>query len=159
AVFAAATPCRGEEDPRGGCPPAAKSGRVIKADVVALSQCIPVNRLGATIPNGMVYALKRDVVSANPANANLLPGQVTLRPGKRPRPIVLRANVGDVLEITFTNLLPPPPAEGQSSTFPVRTRSAGFHVAGLPLDDGGLPLVDAIKSDASWVGRNPSSLI
>ena len=86
-------------------------------------------------------------------------GCVTLRPGKRARPIVLRGNVGDCLEITFTNLLcpsprlfslptdnPPPTAYEQ----PV-TREAGVHVAGLEL-------VGSINSDASYVGLNLNSL-
>ena len=36
---------------------------------------------------------------------DLQPGAVMLRDGKRPRPIVLRVNEGDCLEIHFTNLL------------------------------------------------------
>ncbi len=39
--------------------------RVIHADVVALDQDILFNRFGSHDPYGMVYALKRDVVSSN----------------------------------------------------------------------------------------------
>ncbi|MGH9194578.1 MAG: hypothetical protein ACRD1T_02415, partial [Acidimicrobiia bacterium] len=35
----------------------------------------------------------------------LTPGKVMLRPDKRPRPMVLRANAGDCLQISFQNLL------------------------------------------------------
>ena len=105
--------------------------RVVRAEVVALDQAFMCNRLGASMPQGMIFALKRDVVNNQNPKDPLEAGCVTLRPGKRARPIVLRANVGDCLEITFTNLLCPsrrrfaPPVEQ-----PV-TREAGVHVAGL----------------------------
>src|SRR5215210_4310532 len=75
-----------------------KNSRMIWADVVALDQPYLVNRLGAAMPEGMVFALKRDVVSKTCAPGTicsdpLKSGNVMLRPGKRPRPIVLRANV------------------------------------------------------------------
>lgn len=37
--------------------------RTIKAWVVALDQCFMVNRLGASMPHGRIFALERDVVS------------------------------------------------------------------------------------------------
>src|SRR3712207_7617206 len=55
-------------------------------------------------PAGMIYALKRDVVAID-SSKGLVAGNVQLRPGKRPRPIALRMNVGDCLQINFTNLL------------------------------------------------------
>jgi hypothetical protein len=67
--------------------------RTIKADVVAIPQPIMLNRLGATIPNAFVFALKGDTI---PDGSN-----IQLRPGKRPRPLVLRANVGDCLCINI----------------------------------------------------------
>src|SRR5688572_22542782 len=72
--------------------------RTIKADVVAIPQPIMLNRLGATIPNAFVFALKRDTIPDG--------STVQLRPGRRPRPLVLRANVGDCLRIFFTNAIP-----------------------------------------------------
>ena len=56
----------------------------------------------------MMYALERDVVKHDGGEwiqGLECPGRVKLREGKRPRPLVLRGNVGDTLEITFTNLL------------------------------------------------------
>ena len=76
--------------------------RTIKADVVALDQPYMFNRLGAGNLSGQIFALRRDVVPANGAA-----GKVNLRPDKRPRPMVLRANVGDCLIIEFQNLLTP----------------------------------------------------
>jgi hypothetical protein len=80
--------------------------RTIRAEVVALDQVIVYNRYGSFNPLGMIYALKRDVVANNP-ELGLVAGNVRLRDDKRPRPLVLRANVGDTLEIEFTNLLDP----------------------------------------------------
>lgn len=94
------------------------SNRTIKVDLVVLKQTILHNRLGAKITDGQIYALARDVVPTTAFDKNgndlarnfqvseLKHGNVRLRQYKRPRPLVLRANVGDILEINFTNLLP-----------------------------------------------------
>src|SRR4030095_2597643 len=85
-----------------------KCARTISANVAALDQPYMLNRLGAAMPQGMIFALTEDVYNqscsdpANPAckpcsdpTANCKSGQVMLRSDKRPRPIVLRMNVGD----------------------------------------------------------------
>lgn len=74
---------------------------------------------------------------------------VRLRTDKRPRPLVLRANVGDCLEVNLANLLPaaPEPASGN-----VNTTTVGFHPVGLPL-------VDAITNDGQNVGANADSQV
>src|ERR1700686_1053411 len=117
-----------------GEPTCPGNGGLVKADVVALDQSIMLNRLGAALPNGMIFALAQDVClpggpvvdgqatcAAGPPSA----GNVMLRPGKRPRPLVLRVNQGQCLEITFVNLLhttaqnqnvPPGNTENQPST-------------------------------------------
>ncbi|MFQ5858953.1 MAG: hypothetical protein ACE5LU_25415, partial [Anaerolineae bacterium] len=128
--------------------------RTITANVVALEQPYWYNRLGAFNPEGKIYALKRDVVDLNNVpltqGGAAVAGAVKLRPDKRPRPIVLRMNVGDCLEVTFTNLLPPPPADPKDTEQPV-TRYASVHVNGMqPVND--------IDDDGSNVGLNASSL-
>src|SRR5207302_1450162 len=113
-------------------------------------------------PQGMIYALERDVVSLDTpidksGNDGILPGgplplkagHVRLRSGKRPRPIVLRMNVGDCMEVQFTNLLAPVEPQPVGSLQP-ETRDAGLHVQGLNL-------VGSINSDGSWVGANPGA--
>jgi hypothetical protein len=93
--------------------PSQADARTIRADVVAMDHAIVYNRFGSLNPLGMIYALKRDVVlsdgtplpAGDPVFANA--GNVRLRDDKRPRPLVLRANAGDMLEIHFTNLLDP----------------------------------------------------
>ncbi|MFT3972305.1 MAG: hypothetical protein QM699_02280 [Amaricoccus sp.] len=81
--------------------------RTIKADVVAIEQAYLLNRFSAFVPAGMLFALKRDVVALDPDQGPVGPGNAMLRPDKRPRPIVLRVNEGDCLEVTFTNYLSP----------------------------------------------------
>ena len=143
-----------------------KYKRTIRAQVVALEQPLWFNRLGAWLPAGMMYALKRDVVPKSDPNGpscadpgtTCTAGNVMLRPDKRPRPIVLRANQGDLLQIELTNYLsnpancpastPPPPPYGQTCT-----RNAAVHVAGLEL-------VKVIQDDSSFVGANsPTGLV
>src|SRR5687767_3011582 len=86
--------------------------RVIRADVIALDQVFFWNRLGAVQPQGMIYALRRDVVPIDPSQG-LVPGNVRLREDKRPRPLVLRMNVGDCIRIAFQNLLAKEPVDNQ----------------------------------------------
>ncbi|MGI9168040.1 MAG: hypothetical protein ACR2G5_16955 [Pyrinomonadaceae bacterium] len=118
--------------------------RTIKAAVVALAQPIMLNRLGAALPNGLVFALKRDTVAG-------LGNQ--LRADKRPRPIVLRANVGDCLAITLKNSIPkssfnvPPAPATPTGT----TSEVSIHVQGLEWVTGS-------GDDGSFVGKNNSSL-
>ncbi|HLX07507.1 MAG TPA: hypothetical protein VKY89_06555 [Thermoanaerobaculia bacterium] len=153
--------------------PTCSGDNTVKAYVVALDQVLTLNRFGSTMPGGMIYALARDVFPSNPAPADYseknscrfakpldpngtqtcTAGSVQLRPdapafpGKRPRPLVLRANEGDCLEIHFANLLNPTATAGQPTT-PV----AGVHVQGLNW-------VDGPADDASNVGNNGSSLV
>ena len=86
--------------------PLSSCTRTVKADIVAFEQAYLLNRFSAFVPAGMLFALRRDVVPLDPALGSApTPGNAMLRPDKRPRPIVLRVNEGDCLEVTFTNLL------------------------------------------------------
>jgi hypothetical protein len=144
------------QDPPAGCG-TLPGTRTITAQVVALDQAFTYNRLGATNPAGMIYALRSDVVVKSGPNAGTAltrlpksaaqPGNVKLRPDKRPRPLVLRANVGDCLEIQFQNLL----ALARAHDNQPADRHVGVHVAGLQV-------VDAITSNGAFVGEGPSGL-
>ncbi len=133
--------------------PAPVCERQLTANVVALDQVFFWNRLGAFQPHGMMYALERDVVhnsqtqssSCSVPKVPLAAGQVQLRPGKRPRPLVLRMNVGDCLTIRFTNLLAPAPVDEEQPA----TRSASIHVQGLEY-------VSGITDSGLNVGLNPT---
>jgi hypothetical protein len=125
--------------------------RIVHAEVVALDQCFMLNRIGAVLPQGMVFALKRDVVHVDDPDGSkklaLEPGKVRLRDAKRARPIVLRANVGDELRITFTNLLHKQALPGQPAT-----REAGVFVMGMNWIGGP-------GSDAAYAGANSNSIV
>src|SRR5689334_5719111 len=120
--------------------------RTLTADVVAFDQVFFWNRLGAVQPQGMMYALRRDVV---PMSGTVLSaGNVKLRLDKRPRPMVLRMNVGDCLRISFQNLL----ASTQRDENQSATRWASIHAVGLQLTSSTL-------DDGSYVGANPNGLV
>jgi manganese oxidase len=142
----------------------ANAATTVFADVVALDQPFMFNRLGAAQPQGMIFALARDIVPME-AGQGVTPGNVMLRKDKRARPIVLRVNAGQFLEIHFTNLLSPqpvnPPTAAPITSLQPVTRSAGVHVTGMELVSVTLPdgtVQPGIASDATWVGVNPSSL-
>jgi hypothetical protein len=125
--------------------PTASCDGIVVAQVVAFDQVFFWNRLGAVQPQGMMYALRRDVVPVS--GTELTPGNVQLRPDKRPRPLVLRVNRGDCLRIEFQNLL----AATQQDEEQPATRWASIHIAGLELK--------TLGSDGSFVGENASSLV
>jgi manganese oxidase len=126
---------------------AATCARTIEADVVAFDQVFFWNRLGAVQPQGMMYALRRDVEPID-TTLGLVKGNVKLRADKRPRPLVLRMNVGDCLAIQFQNLLADTPRDEQQPA----TRAASVHVVGMQL-------VNGMLSDGSHVGRSPNGLV
>ncbi|MBI4292372.1 MAG: hypothetical protein HY661_12920, partial [Betaproteobacteria bacterium] len=145
---------------------AAPCAQTVTADVVVFDTPIMFNRLGAQNPNWITYALKRDVVAITGSVPG--PGNAQMRKDKRIRPLVLRVNEGDCLQVNFQNWLSaaanpfPPAADGlpsmnDASPFlriddQVAGRFAGFHIRGLQLADN-------ISSDASNVGKNTSSLV
>jgi manganese oxidase len=127
-------------------PPPTTCQRQITAQVVALDQPFFLNRLGAFEATGMMFALKRDIIPIS--GTTLTPGNVQLRPDKRPRPLVLRMNVGDCLTITFTNLLAQPRKDADQ----VNTRNASIHVIGMEV-------TTSIADDGSNVGKNNTPFV
>jgi hypothetical protein len=117
--------------------------RTVRADVVAIDQAYQLNRLGTSRPGGLLFALRRDVESMD-GSATLEPGRVQLKPYKRPRPMVLRVNVGDCLTIDVQNLLAPEPTD------PIQpvTRNVSLHISGMSVRE-------SIASDGTWAGQNP----
>ncbi len=123
--------------------------RTIYAEVVALDQPITYNRFGSFNPYGMIYALRRDVVDTEtcdssgkhckPMSDKTKPGHVRLRDDKRPRPLILRVNEGDRLQVKFYNMLLPYQPDTSSketmSRLPTKKldsiRSLGIHYKNL----------------------------
>ncbi len=173
--------------------PTVECKHTVKANVVALEQVYHYNRFGAFNPHGLMYALAGDVVSKNDEaeskesddrNKNeshialehdesdfKYAGKVQLKSDKRPRPLVLRVNEGDCLEVTFTNLLSPQDEGQEIVTDPLtqtdlaldseepKTRMASMHVNGLDyVSQIGKP-ADGMASDGANIGLNSSSLV
>ncbi len=140
--------------------------RVVKVNMVALNQAFWYNRLGASQLDGMIYALASDIAytgsdqggkrllkklqAGQSGDYSALVGKVSLRSDKRPRPIVLRANVNDCLDIQLTNLLVPTAKE--------LTSHAGVHIEGMEMFSRVENNPDAIANDGALVGKNTSSL-
>lgn len=130
------------------------------ANVVALDQPFLYNRLGTAEPQGMIFALERDVVPMDwkpgqpvPPSIQLKAGNVRLRDDKRPRPMVLRVNEGSCLQVNFRNLLEPEvPAYLNNLNLSDGNRYASIHLSGLNL-------VSTVMSDASFVGANADSVL
>jgi hypothetical protein len=141
----------------------AAAGRQLYAEVVAIDQVILLNRLGAALPQGMMFVLKSDVVPSDCYSGgrdctssphppfDLKAGQVILRRDKRPRPIVLRANRGDTLTIRFWNLLNPNTAALPGAGLLPATRTASMHLMGMEW-------TRSSADDGSMAGANASSL-
>ncbi|RZM00808.1 MAG: hypothetical protein EOP73_15140, partial [Variovorax sp.] len=124
-----------------------REAATVRAEVVALEQAYVLNRFGAYVPAGMLYALRRDVVAidaARPAG----PGNARLRDDKRPRPLVLRVHEGGCLEVTLHNWLSPQwVEEGGQPPYPTMALG-GRQVPAAPahlIDAAGTPTSRSLK--------------
>ena len=155
---------------------AVRCERNLVANVVALDQPLMFNRLGAQNANGMMFALRRDVVDEHDQSlaygGSAAPGKVSLRPDKRPRPLVLRVAAGDCLTINLQNLLdyqanPNKHFENEgeeegaenangAEAFKVDEQVADRHVG---FQVNGLQAVNSIDDISSFTGRNANSLV
>ena len=156
----------------------AQTRDTVYVEMAAITQPFMYNRLGTAQPTGTIFALTRDLDTDESDFKNKL-GKVRLRTDKRPRPIVLRANEGDILKIKFTNLLSPSAMNDTinayntdkpgvvtdslaatksngllgptGSVYPF-TNAAGVHIMGTEM-------LSSIMSDGSYAGKNDSSLV
>jgi len=129
----------------GAAPLHAQCTRTRVARVAALEQFVWYNRLGANQPDALMFALEQDVVNSTGGAASA--GNAQLRAGRRPRPLVLRVNAGECLQVNLRNLLSP-----RNATHPDTTRAVSMHV-------NGMQLVRSIADDGSNVQKNASSLV
>ncbi len=123
--------------------PKCDNTNTVVSDVVALDQPFMLNRLGAAYPQGTVFALRQDVISTDSSTA-MQPGKVRLRSDKRPRPIVLRVNKGQCLQVNLINLLTP---DARFQALSPLTREVSLHANGMQWAKGP-------EDDGSWVGTN-----
>ncbi|HEV7506891.1 MAG TPA: hypothetical protein VGS07_18520 [Thermoanaerobaculia bacterium] len=142
-----------------GEPTCPNNGPLVTAYVVAIDQQLMLNRLGANLPSGQIFALARDVFpkdSIDESETNSCrarwntttqckAGNVRLRSEKRPRPLVVRVNEGGCMQLIFANLLTP---SNTTKTLP----QASIHVQGAEW-------LQNSSDDGSWVGHNDDSLV
>ncbi|MGN0700948.1 MAG: multicopper oxidase domain-containing protein [Oscillospiraceae bacterium] len=102
-------------------------------DIEAISLPVVYNKYGDYDPNGMIYVLKQDSERIRKKAAELFSLPVP-QPYEEVRPLVIRANVGDTVQINFQNRL---------------NRPASIHVQGL--------CYDVFTSDGANVGYNPDT--
>lgn len=102
-------------------------------DIEAISLPIVYNKFGDHDPNGLMYVLKQDSERIQ-RKARELFELPTPQPYEEVRPLVIRANVGDTVQINFENKL---------------DRRASIHVQGLPYN--------VLTSDGANVGLNPDT--
>ncbi|HEU4793008.1 MAG TPA: multicopper oxidase domain-containing protein, partial [Nitrolancea sp.] len=118
-------------------------------DVVAINVTIPFNRWGQTDPNGQIFALKGDAEAiknwSKPLAADLAQDPAGNR-RLRPRPLVLRANAGECVEVTLTNQLNATGNDGLPNN-----PSVSIHVNG--------PSYNVQTSDGSAVGYNDDTTV
>lgn len=102
-------------------------------DIEAISIPIVYNKYGDNDPNGMMYVLKKDserIQKKAKEKFSLDPPQ----PYKEVQPLVIRANVGDKIQVNFYNKL---------------DRNTSIHVQGLKYN--------VLNSDGAEVGYNPDT--
>lgn len=148
------------------------SRRTIHYDVAAIDIAIPINGWGDINPQGMIYVLNNpqalpNVAQVRDTNFKLYDSTDESIPRKI-QPLVLRANMGDCIEISLTNLLDTinetiNPAIDLNTTIDSPTdpatllpinalpfqRNVGMQIMGLPFD----PEI----SYGGFVGNNPDT--
>lgn len=109
------------------------TGQVRIYDVEAISLPIVYNKFGDHDPNGLMYVLKQDSERIQ-EKAKALFSMPVPHPCEEVHPLVIRANVGDTVQINFENKL---------------GRRASIHVQGLSYN--------VLSSDGANVGFNPDT--
>ena len=114
----------------GVCPAGA---RVVRYDVKAIQlPNLPLNGWGDHIPDGMMFALGNGDAFPSVEDVKAKPGRAT--------PLVMRAAVGDCLEVSFKNEIP--------------GRRVGMHVDGVAK-----AVTGAEASDGARIGNNDDSTV
>ena len=108
-------------------------GKTRVYDIEAISIPIVYNKFGDHDPNGLMYVRKEDSERIERKARELFDLPIP-QPYEEVQPLVIRANVGDTVQINFENKL---------------NRRASIHVQGLSYD--------VLRSDGANVGLNPDT--
>lgn len=110
-----------------------KSGKIREFYIEAIQIPIVYNKYGDHDPDGLLYVLQKDAERIRKGAVENFHREIPM-PYEEVKPLVIRANLGDVIEIHFSHSL---------------KRKLSIHVQGLKYD--------VKTSDGSYVGRNPDS--
>jgi len=123
--------------PSPGCP-CRRGSRVRKYDVVAIQKDIVYNNFGDHDPNGLMFVLKED-------EDKVLNGRI------EPKPLILRANEGECIEVTLTNHFYKPIEDDPHPEVPV---NAPYPASNRVSMHAQLLKYDVLGSDGATVGFN-----
>ncbi|MGD1837792.1 MAG: hypothetical protein ACPKPY_07010, partial [Nitrososphaeraceae archaeon] len=96
------------------CPPYAP---IREYNISSISDDIIYNKFGHHDPDGRIYVLDEQK-------------EQILNGSKEPEPLVIRAELGECIEITFNNLLEPPAGFDEGTTLSMHPHFVGFDVLG-----------------------------
>ncbi|MCA1031112.1 multicopper oxidase domain-containing protein [Bacillus timonensis] len=130
------------------CSPGPSNSPIKKFDVVAFQTPIVYNAYGDHDPNGIVFALAEDV-------DDILCGK------KNPEPLVIRANVGDTVEVTLTSRLEFDKFEFKDGIYPYPVvKEQAFYPPSLRISlHPQLIHYDVKTSSGETVGFNPDQTV
>ncbi|AOZ77348.1 copper oxidase [Clostridium pasteurianum DSM 525 = ATCC 6013] len=134
-------PCKTGNPPlKAKCPahPCLKDANTRKFDVVAIQKDIVYNKFGDHDPNGLMFVLAEHEKA-------IMAGTM------KPKPLILRANAGDCIEVTLTNHIFKPLVQDNHPEVPVE---APFPPSNRVSLHAQLLKYDVLNSDGATVGFN-----
>lgn len=120
-----------------------KNKKVKKFNIVAIQKDIIYNKYGDHDPNGLMFVRAEDEEA-------VLNGKI------EPKPLILRANAGDLIEVKLTNYLFEKVPESKFPEVPVQTDYPASNRVSLHAN---LLKYDVLSSDGTTVGYNPDQTI
>lgn len=134
-------PCKtGNPPPKSKCPghPCPKDANIRKFDIVAIPKDIVYNKFGDHDPNGLIFVLAEHE-------------KAIMNGTMETKPLILRANAGDCIEITLTNHIFNPIKQDEHPEVPV---DAPFPPSNRVSLHAQLLKYDVLDSDGATVGFN-----
>jgi len=117
--------------------------KVKKIEICAIQKDIVYNEYGDHDPNGLLYVYKDQ-------KDDVLSGKI------KPEPIVIRANEGDIIEVTLTNCIKKPLRQTFHPSVPVNTCYRPSKRVSI---NAGMVLFDPANSGGVNVGYNPDQTV
>jgi FtsP/CotA-like multicopper oxidase with cupredoxin domain len=120
-----------------------KGATMRKFEISAIQKDLKYNKYGDHDPNGLLYVYKDE-------ESGVLSGKIT------PEPLVIRANAGDIIEVTLTNHLTKPLKQTFHPNVPVNSNYPPSNRVSI---NSSLTLYDPLNSGGATVGYNPDQTV